>query len=118
VGKACTAFGVKAGSFNGGTYRKATAQHSDYIKFDNVLRLVMDLSPARIDALTAYLDGLAGGGRIFYGLHTAPAALMTCLVFDYQSRHFHFVDGADGGYALAARAMKLQMAAAEREKAA
>lgn len=109
IGKACTAFGLKAGGFDGSSYRRDTAQHTDYIKFDNVLRLVMDLRPQQVSALTGYLEDLYRGGRIFYGMHAASSALMTCLVFDYQSRHFHFVDGADGGYALAAKAMKLQM---------
>lgn len=37
---------------------------------------------------------------------------MTCLIFDYDRDHFHFVDAADGGYALAAKQMKAQMAEA------
>jgi hypothetical protein len=31
---------------------------------------------------------------------------MTCLVFERNGRQVHFVDGADGGYAVAAKAMK------------
>jgi hypothetical protein len=35
---------------------------------------------------------------------------MTCLVFSLEeSRHVHFVDGADGGYALAALQLKAQL---------
>jgi hypothetical protein len=34
---------------------------------------------------------------------------MTCLVFDRDGRQVHFVDGADGGYALAAKKMKERM---------
>ncbi|MEP0899817.1 DUF3095 family protein [Nodosilinea sp. FACHB-13] len=33
-------------------------------------------------------------------------ALMTCLVFERSGREVHFVDGADGGYALAAKPLK------------
>jgi hypothetical protein len=42
---------------------------------------------------------------------------MTCLVFSLaESRHVHFIDGADGGYALAALQLKEQLlAAAARE---
>jgi hypothetical protein len=37
---------------------------------------------------------------------------MTCLVFSLaQGRHVHFIDGADGGYALAARQLKAQLQA-------
>lgn len=118
VGRTCIAFGIKSGSFDGKLYRKSTTQNTDYIKFDNALRLVMDVTAAQKEALTAYLDKLALEGRIFYGLHAAPSALMTCLVFDYASAHMHFVDGADGGYALAAKAMKQQMKEAAQGKAA
>lgn len=118
IGRACTAFGLKAGTFDGKTYRKSTTQNTDYIKFDNALRLIMDVTPAQKDALTEYLDGLKNQGRIFYGLHSASSALMTCLVFDYASAHMHFVDGADGGYALAAKAMKQQIKDAAQAKAA
>ena len=34
---------------------------------------------------------------------------MTCLIDDRASSHLHFVDGADGGYALAAAEMKAQL---------
>jgi hypothetical protein len=119
IGKLLIVTGRKAGSFDGGAYRKATAQNTDYIKFDNVLRLVMDVSAEQQAALEQHLSRLHTEGLIFYGIHAAAAALMTCLVFDYGSDHFHFVDGADGGYALAAKAMKQQIKdAASSAKAA
>lgn len=118
VGRACLALGLKAGSFDGKTYRKATAQNTDYIKFDNALRLVMDVTSAQKDALGDYLGKLVAQGLIWYGMHAASSALMTCLVFDYASAHMHFVDGADGGYALAAKAMKQQMKDLAQGKAA
>jgi hypothetical protein len=34
---------------------------------------------------------------------------MTCLVFNYEDDHIHFLDVADGGYALAAKDMKQQL---------
>ncbi|MEZ0225486.1 MAG: DUF3095 family protein [Alphaproteobacteria bacterium] len=118
IGRACTTFGLKAGAFDGKTYKNSTTQNTDYIKFDNALRLVMDVTAGQKDVLTAYLDGLKNQGRIFYGMHAASSALMTCLVFDYASAHMHFVDGADGGYALAAKSMKQQMKDAAQAKAA
>lgn len=109
VGKFCVAFGKKAGEFDGKTYVQATATNNDFLKFDNTLRFIMDVSVEQQAALDRYFKVLVTQGRIFYGIHAAPAALMTCLVFDYTSQHFHFVDGADGGYALAAKQLKQQI---------
>ncbi len=109
TGILCLATGRKAGDFDGKKYREETARHTDFIKFDNALRLVMDVTKEQQKNLTAYLESLRADAKIFYGLHAAPAALMTCLVFDYGHDHFHFVDGADGGYALAALQLKSQI---------
>ena len=38
-------------------------------------------------------------------------ALMTCLVFNLEkSEHVHFIDGGDGGFAIAAKQLKAQLA--------
>lgn len=47
-------------------------------------------------------------GQIAYGVHVSHQAMMTCLMFNLQD-HVHFIDGADGGYALAAKQLKDQL---------
>jgi hypothetical protein len=44
-----------------------------------------------------------------YGIHHAPAALMTCLIFARDCGHVHFVDGADSGYTMAAADLKRRL---------
>jgi hypothetical protein len=61
---------------------------------------------AQRERLTRYLEDGYKRGALVYGLHITDRALMTCLVFERMGRQVHFVDGADGGYALAAKAMK------------
>jgi hypothetical protein len=56
--------------------------------------------------LNRYLKNNYKKGKLVYGLHISDRALMTCLVFERNGRQVHFVDGADGGYAVAAKAMK------------
>ena len=47
-----------------------------------------------------------------YGLHRQNSALMTCVVPTPLSRdHVHFIDGAAGGYAIAAAKLKTAMKA-------
>jgi Protein of unknown function (DUF3095) len=46
-------------------------------------------------------------GTIRYGLHRQDAALMTCFTPSVtEGNHVHFIDGAGGGYAAAAAALK------------
>lgn len=98
---------VRIGAFDGGRYRQELRANTDFRKFDGHLRMVLDVTPEQADALAGYLEGEYRGGSLVHGLHRADAALMTCLVFSIeQSEHVHFIDGANGGYAMAARDFK------------
>ena len=49
----------------------------------------------------------ASSGIVRYGLHRQDAAMMTCFTPSVmRSDHVHFIDGARGGYASAATALK------------
>ncbi|MGY4748723.1 DUF3095 domain-containing protein [Pannonibacter sp. Q-1] len=88
-------------------YMQDMLTNTDYRKFDDTLRLVLDLNEQQISGLKAFLQAEFAAGRIIYGLHQSDTALMTCLVSDMAGRqHVHFVDGADGGLSVAARAFK------------
>ena len=79
--------------------------------------MVLDVLPEQADAIEGYLAGENEAGRLVYGTHRADSALMTCLVFSLeQSQHIHFIDGADGGFALAAQGFKKQLAALARAR--
>ena len=46
-------------------------------------------------------------GIIKYGLHAQSEAMMTCIVPSIlEDNHVHFVDGASGGYTVAALALR------------
>ena len=85
-------------------------ENSDFRKFDGMLRMVIDGSDAQYQALRASLDALHREGRLVYGLHPSREALLTCIVFSHDGNHLHFVDGSDGGYAVAAGELKRQLA--------
>ena len=100
--------------FAAAAYVADIPSHTDYRKYDDTLRMVLDCSRAQADAIRAELQSLLEAGEIFFGLHESSHALMTCLVENLrEGGHVHFVDGSDGGYAMAARELKAQMAAAE-----
>ncbi len=81
--------------------------HCDFKKYDDTLRMVLDCSDAEYRAIEAFLQTEYLAGHISYGLHVSDAAQMTCYVESMSDGgHLHFVDGSDGGYALAAKQLK------------
>ena len=90
-------------------YIDEMVENSDVRKFDGVLRMVMDGSETQYRDLHDYLEGQRRQGRLVYGMHKSREALLTCIVFSYNGNHVHFVDGSDGGYAMAARGLKAQL---------
>jgi hypothetical protein len=90
-------------------YTDEMVENSDFRKFDGMLRMVMDGSEAQYRDLREYLEGLHRAGALVYGMHRSREALLTCIVFSYNGNHVHFVDGSDGGYAIAARGLKAQL---------
>lgn len=113
VGRVLTLLGVKAFGFDAKKYKHEVVENTDFRKFDATLRMVLDLTEHERAKLLALLEHERAAGRVVYGVHQASAALMTCLVRSYDGDHLHFVDGADGGYALAAKQMKAQLRARE-----
>jgi hypothetical protein len=99
-------FNIKTGTFNWGDYKQIVSEATDFKKFDDVLRMVISGRTRQRQKLTNYLEKKFQEGRLVYGFHVSDRALMTCLVFERNGRQVHFVDGADGGYALAAKKMK------------
>jgi hypothetical protein len=96
---------------SGKAYKEELIENSDFRKFDGTLRMVIDLSDSQQIELVHLLETKRAGGRIAFGTHTSKSAIVTCLIFDRKAgKHLHFVDGSDGGYAVAARALKKQLA--------
>jgi hypothetical protein len=112
IGWVLLRFGIRWGDTDWGVYKSDLVTNTDFRKFDGSLRLVLSGTAAQREELTRYLDGLRDKAELAYGLHVAKSAVMTCLIEERQGAHFHFVDGAGGGYAAAALAMKQSVAQA------
>ncbi|WP_168210330.1 DUF3095 domain-containing protein [Persicimonas caeni] len=109
VGNYLMRTGRRVGDFDGTAYPREVIANADYHKFDDALRMVLDVSDEQRRRIESCLARERERGQLAYGLHGSDSALMTCLVFDFQGRHVHFVDGADGGYAMAAKQLKEQL---------
>lgn len=104
-------FNGRAGYYDAPKYREELRHNTDFEKYDGMLRLVLDVTVEQAAQIDAHLHAEYRAGRLHYGVHSAKEALMTCVVFSLQeSRHVHFIDGANGGFALAAMDLKAQLA--------
>ena len=100
-------FGIKIGGFRPQLYTQQVVENSDFRKYDDGLRMILDCTEDLARALTGRLAAAADKGVVRYGLHRQDAAMMTCFTPSaIRSDHVHFIDGARGGYASAATALK------------
>jgi Protein of unknown function (DUF3095) len=104
-------FGISVGGFVPKTYVEQLVANSDFRKYDDGLRMILDCTPQLEAALTQRLAAAASAAVVRYGLHRQDAAMMTCFTPSaLRSDHVHFIDGARGGYASAATALKAMAA--------
>ena len=100
-------FGISVGGFVPKTYVQQVVENSDFRKYDDGLRMILDCTPELERALTQRLAAATSAGVARHGLHRQDAAMMTCFTPSaLRSDHVHFIDGARGGYASAATALK------------
>lgn len=107
-------FGIRTSETDWGRYKAALARNSDVKKFNDCLRQILAGNASQRTALTSWLEQAFARGDLVYGLHATDRAQVTCLVFDYAGRHLHFIDGAEGGLSMAAKALKERAANAAR----
>jgi len=98
---------IRVGRFVPTIYLQQVVENSDFRKFDDGLRMILDCTPDLADTIEHRLVAAASVGVVRYGLHRQDAALMTCFTpSPTDNNHVHFIDGASGGYAAAATALK------------
>jgi Protein of unknown function (DUF3095) len=98
---------------NWGGYKQNLIATTDSEKFDDVLRMVISVTTEQEKKLVDYLEHEYHAGKLIYGTHSSNRALMTCLIFERHGQQVHFVDAAEGGYALAAKEFKRRQSACD-----
>jgi hypothetical protein len=97
--------GIRVGKFTPRKYTDQVVENSDFRKFDDGLRMILDCAPALAVEIERKLEAASGTAR--FGLHRQSEAMMTCFTPSAaNANHVHFIDGALGGYAAAASALK------------
>lgn len=103
-------FNLRIGEADWGKYKKDFLENSDFRKLDDMYRTVFSCSQSEWMTLLKWLENQHQAGSLFYGFNIANAAIVTCLIEKAGEKHMHFVDGHNGGYALAAKSLKEQLA--------
>lgn len=89
--------------------REECLASSDFRKYDGTLKMVVSGTREQTDRIEAKLEKMHTVGQIYYGLHRSDRTVLTCLLHFGSGSEVHFVDAADGGYAVASRQLKAQM---------
>ena len=99
--------GLEVGGFEPARYRREIVANADFRGYDDGLRMTIDCTVAQAERIEALLKQARAEGTARYGLVREDAALMTCIApLPSHSDHVHFIDGASGGYTLAAMQLK------------
>jgi hypothetical protein len=99
--------GISVGKFDPKRYQEVTGLNTDFRKMQDGLRMTVSLSPAELGRLETFLEARREKGMLRFGISLQDSAVLTCFVPSVmEDGHFHFLDGAGGGYAAAASAMR------------
>lgn len=109
IGKIFMAFSWESSKTDWSLYKPDIVQNSDSRKFDDMLRLVISGKPKQRKRFEKFLNELFEQNKLAYGMHVSDAAVITCMVFQYQRDHVHFVDGKKGGYTKASEGLKRRL---------
>ncbi|KIN75315.1 Adenylate cyclase protein [Sulfitobacter noctilucae] len=99
--------GIKLGGFDARRYARVVGDNADFRKLDDGLKMTLDCDPGTQARIEGVLAEAEAAGLVQFGTATQDEAMMTCIVPSIMTDdHVHFVDGAAGGYTLAASKMK------------
>ena len=110
VGKRFMDSGHKTETTDWGQYKKQLILNTDYRKFDETLRMILSGTSEQRNQLSTYLNTLYQAKKLVFGIHASSGAVITCMITNYDTEHAHFLDGMTGGYAMAAKQLKKQLA--------
>ena len=87
-------------------YLERLVELTDTIVIDGRINTVVAGTSDQRRQLDDRLSAMERDGLLTYGLFVSRESVMSCYVRDRRDKHIHFVDGADGGYTMAAKMWK------------
>ena len=99
-------FDLGLGNVTGRKYLAQLIANADTLTIDGRINtIICGRSDKRKDFLN-FLSTLETAGEIFFGHHSSKESVMTCYIENRNAKHIHFIDGSEGGYTEAAKALK------------
>src|SRR5260221_12579285 len=77
-------FGIKVGNFVPKTYLQQVVENSDFRKYDDGLRMILDCTPELERELTRHLAQAASNGIVRYGLYRQDPSMNSCFTPSVQ----------------------------------
>lgn len=106
VASVMMASGASVGGFSAPRYLAEVMANTDFRKYDDGLMMTLDCAEDLAASIEARLAVADEAGVARFGLHRQAEATLTCVVPSVlKADHVHFIDGAAGGYAMAAQSL-------------
>ncbi|MCZ8156309.1 MAG: DUF3095 domain-containing protein [Leptospira sp.] len=97
---------IRSGHYELKRLKEYQVMSADFRKFDGTLKMVLSGTAQNRKSLVSFLEHLTTLKKIVYGMFVSDRSLMTCILKAGESQEVHFVDGADGGFAMASKSLK------------
>lgn len=102
------------GGLRGKEYLQQLIAHADTLTVDGRVNTIICGTQKEHERFLNYLAQKEKEGALIYGHHASKESVMTCYIENRNSKHIHFVDGADGGYTEASKEFKAKLKQRER----
>lgn len=111
IGRLYFKYNWTIGGLSGQEYLAQLIAHADTLTVDGRINTIVCAPPERHERFLRFLQKQEAAGLLVYGHYASKESIMTCYIENLNQKHIHFVDGADGGYTLAARELKVKLKA-------
>jgi hypothetical protein len=106
LGKGYFKYNWNFAGLSGKQYLSQLIAHADTLTIDGRINTIICSTRDKHSRFLEYLSEHEKVGHLIYGHHVSKESIMTCYIENRNSKHIHFVDGADGGYTEAAKEFK------------
>lgn len=106
IGRLYFRYNWKVNNLRGKEYLDQIISNADTLTIDGRINTIITGKMDKRIQFIEYLKDQENKGELIFGHHISKESVMTCYIENRNSKHIHFVDGADGGYTEAAKEFK------------